>query len=471
MNLERSTILHFSTQIAITVSGFVATFVIARLLGSSSLGAYTVVVALVFWLSLPVTAIGEAVNKRVSEGKRRGEFLTAGFLLTVAGVLLVGVPLLLFDDLLNEYLGASLALLFVFLYASNAGFEWILSALKGQKRVAHSGGVQAIERVIRTATQVGLILLGWKVGGLVLGHALSLGIAALSGIVFFRVRPAVPSVEQFRSLLRYARYSWLGALKTRSFAWMDTIVLSFFVVDSLIGIYEVAWTLASVFALVSISIQRTLFPEVSELGVEEEYDRIRSFLREGVIFTGVFGIPGLFGAAILGSSILSMYRPEFTRGETILIVLIIARMAAAYGRQFMSVINAIDRPDVAFRINLLFVVSNMGLNVVLVWQFGWYGAAVATTVSAVLLLLTAYYSLDSLIGAPKVPVGEIGKQVLAATVMAAVIAPLNYYSPAGHHFTLGLVGFGAAIYAGLLYALSPYVRTKFRTVVPAVENL
>jgi O-antigen/teichoic acid export membrane protein len=50
---------------------------------------------------------------------------------------------------------------------------------------------------------------------------------------------------------------------------MDTLVLAIFVSNSLIAVYEVAWNLASLFAIFGSSISRTLFPEISKLSSEK----------------------------------------------------------------------------------------------------------------------------------------------------------------------------------------------------------
>ena len=248
---------------------------------------------------------------------------------------------------------------------------------------------------------------------------------------------------------------------------MDTIVLAFFVPSALIGIYEVSWTLASTLALVSMSVRQTLFPELSELSVEENYDRVHHYLNEGLVFTGVFAIPGLFGAAVIGPEILKIYRPEFTRGATILLVLIVARTVAAFGAQFLSAINAVDRPDIAFRINLVFVVSNVVLNVVLISQFGWYGAAAATALSATITLTLGYLALASIIGRPESPYQEIAHEFGASLVMAGTVYALAGAVPGSHYATVALVLVGGTVYAAVLVALSTRVRQKAVALLPA----
>lgn len=466
MRLGRTTVVHFGSQVLLSLAGFVATFLIARLLGAETLGVYAVATALLFVLNVPATAIANATNKRLSEGIDRGGYLSAGIGLNAVvggGLALLVVAL---AEYVDGYVGAPVSDLIAVLILANVAFLTANGALQGQKRVARAGVLQALERTGRTAGQVALIVLGYGLAGLLVGHAASLAAAAVLGALLFEIRPSLPSRTQLRRIVEYARYSWLGTLETRAFGWMDTIVLGVFVAPALIGIYEVAWTLASTLALVGNSVQQTLFPEMSELGIDENYERIHHYLNEGLVFVGVFAIPGLFGAAVLGSAILSIYRPEFQRGAYVLLVLILARIVAAYGQQFVTVINAIDRPDVAFRINLVFVASNVLLNVVFVVEFGWYGAAVATLLSAAISLTLGYAGLRQLIGAPDVPYREIARQVAASVVMVvALLGPVSVL-PSNHYATVALVAFGAAVYVAVLLVLSGRVREKARGLVP-----
>lgn len=467
MRFGRTAAAYFASQVVLSLAGFLATFFIARLLGASALGTYAVAVAVLFWLKVPTNGIKWAINKRVSEGTDRGAYVSAGMLLILAVAAIVSTIVLVFKGHVDRYVGAAVSGLIVSMYIANVVYDAVGGALQGQKKVAHYGFVNVVERIGRLTAQVGLILLGYGVSGLVVGHAASLVVAAVVGIALFDVRPMIPTRRHFASLLDYGRYSWLGSLQTQMFGWMDTTLLAFFVASSLIGIYEVAWTLASTLALISNAVQQTLFPELSDLGTDDRFDRIHHYLNEGLVFTGIFVIPGLFGAAILGPRILQIYRPEFRQGSTILLILIAARGIAAFGSQFLSGINALDRPDVAFKINGVFVVTNLTLNAILIWRFGWYGAAAATAISACLMAGLGYYGLSALIGRPSIPVFEIGKQVLAAVVMAVVVFVLTEMAPGGHYLTIGIVGIGAIVYSVVLVVISARVRQKAMSLLPA----
>ena len=476
MRLGKTAALHFGSRVVITLSGFAATFLIALFLGPSGLGQYSVALSLgFFWLVIPANGVAKSMKKRMSEGEDPAGFLGGGLALNAVVAAVGGVAILTAGDVLGGIVSRNREIMRVLitydteiaaLFVGAVVYRSTIASLEGQKRVAFGGGLEASERVIRTAFQVVVLYLGLRVAGITLGHAGSLVVVAVAALAISDVRPRVPSVEQLRSLLEYAKFAWMGALRGRVFGWLDTLVLSFFVGASLIGIYEAAWGIASMLAMASASISRTLFPEVSDISGSEQFDQIRHYLDEALAFSGVFVIPGLFGALVLGERILRFYRPEFAQGTGILLILITAYLADVYASQLMNVVNAIDRPDVAFRVNVVFVAVNAVLNVVLVWRYGWYGAAVATAVSTGLRTVGGYVVLRTLIGSISVPTGEMAKQLAASVVMAVGVWPLTGRVPAGRPGTLVLVGFGAAIYGTVWLALSTRARTKVTGLLP-----
>jgi O-antigen/teichoic acid export membrane protein len=147
-------------------------------------------------------------------------------------------------------------------------------------------------------------------------------------------------------------------------------------------------------------------------------------------------------------------------------ILDVAYAAAGCAPQFRSGMNGVGRHEAAFRSNIGFVAANAVLNAVLIWQFGWYGAAVATAVSTGLRGLAGYAVLSRIIGRLSVPAGEISRQVGASLLMGAVVWPLAGYVPDGRPGTLGVVALGAAVYGGALLALSGRTRDKLRLVLP-----
>jgi O-antigen/teichoic acid export membrane protein len=476
MRLGKTALSHFVSQVVVTLSGFAATFLIAVVLGAEGLGQYAVVVSLgFFWLLIPANAVTTAVKKRMSEGETPGRFLGGGMLLN-AGIGAVLIALVLSaGELLGGVVSRDRELMVVLIefdteiaaiVLAAIAFRTVRSALHGQKRVAESGWLKAAERAARTVLQVGALVLGLGVAGISFGHAASLLLVAAAGILLSRHRPRVPSVADLQSLIEYARFAWVGALRSRVFGWLDTLVLSVFVSASLIGIYEAAWGIASMLAIASSSISHTLFPEISDISTDGGVDQVRHYLDEALAFSAMFVIPGLAGIAVLGTRVLSFYRPEFGRGTGILLILVVAYLVDVFASQFTSVINAVDRPDAAFRVNLLFIVTNIVLNVVLVWQVGWYGAAIATAVSAGLRAVAGYWVLESIIGTITIPFAPLGRQVAAALVMAAAVYPVVSLAPAGRIGTLLLVGFGGVVYGGVLLVIAPRIRSKTLALLP-----
>jgi len=129
----------------------------------------------------------------------------------------------------------------------------------------------------------------------------------------------------------------------------------------------------------------------------------------------------------------------------------------------LNTVDAVDRPDLTFRINAIFVVLNVILNVLLIWQFGWYGAAVATTISAGVGLGLGYYYAKTIIEV-SIPVGEIAKQLVAACIMGFIVYSGRLLFGESLATVIGLVVLGAAVYFSALLFYPLISETLLRTI-------
>lgn len=466
MRIGQSSAINFASEVAASFLGFVATVYLARTLGPGPLGVYFVVLAVLIWLKvIGGFGVQTAVRKRMSEAGEDGPYLTAGMVLQLAIYLLIVLVLYVTAPYVTAYVrGVSVfvlaAILLVVLLLS-----FVTNTLDGAHLVHVSSLLKPLERLLRSGLQVGLVVLGFELGGLLFGYAVGALVAAAVGAFLAPVRPALPERRHFEELVSYARYSWLGTLSARAFASMDTLVLGLFVSSGLIGIYEISWSLASILAVFGTSIGRAMFPEISRLSSESDLSSVSGLVTDSIRYAGLLLIPGLVGVALLGNGILAVYGQEFSRGYLVLVVLVLARLIHIYAVPFTNTLNAIDRPDLAFRIDVSFIVTNVGLNLVLVYLYGWIGAAVATAVSATVAVMLGYSAVDRLTGVT-LPLGDLGRQWMAAIAMGIVIYVGEFFLPTTVPVTVALVGIGAGTYFMALYAISIDFRTTIRNNLP-----
>lgn len=459
MKLGQTSFVTFLSRIGVTVVGFVATVYLANILGAEVLGTYFLTISLLYWLLVfGDLGINSSIRKRLSESESTAGVLTAGIISQIGLFALVAVILVSGSSYVNDYVGAEVALWLVALLATKLSFDFVRYVLEGQHRVHIASLLDPLDRTVRSVVQIALTAASVGLIGLFVGYLAGAIVAVAVGFYFARARVSIPTREDFRSLYTFARYSWLGTVKGRAFLSMDTIILGYFVTsNSIVGIYEVAWNLATIFAIFSGSLTRAIFPEISALN-RTETDRIRDLTSAVVAYSGLFLIPGLVGAILVGDVVLSVYGSEFTAGATVLVVLVLSQLIYAYEEQFVTVLGAMDYPEVIFRINAVFLAVNLGLNILLVPQIGWIGAAIGTTVSAAVGLALSYRSLSRRLDF-EIPWLELLRQVVAAALMGGIVFLGRTALGDSLLVVVPLVFVGAAVYLSLLVTLSEQFRT------------
>ena len=469
MRLGQTSVIYLFSKLAGSALGFVATIYFTRTLGEEIYGFYAITLALVSWLGIVKSVgFGKAIVKRMSEDEEPDAYLAAGTTIKAVLTTLVAAGVLVFQEQVNAYVGQPVAEFVVLLLVVSIFSGLVNSALQGSHRVHVYAPLSTLKQGVRSVAMIALVFVGWELSGMLLGHAI--GTAVIAALGFWIVRPsfAIPRWRHVVRLFDFAKYSWLGSMRSKTFSDVDIIILGAFVSAGLTGVYAVAYTLAKFLDIFGSAIRTTLFPELSKRSAADDADMVRTLTNDALSYAGLFLIPGIVGAALLGDRLMRVYGPGFEVGAQVLTILLVGILAYTYNKQLLNTLNAIDRPDLAFRVNAIFIGANVVLNVALVYTIGWVGAAIATATSAGIGLLFGFHYTRKHV-AFTVPYGEIARQWAAALGMGLVVYAARAFGEArwawipdyNAVFVVGLVGLGAVVYFSLLFSIS----TEFRTTV------
>lgn len=477
MKLGQISVIHFTSKISASILGSISTIYIARVLGSDILGTYSIALAVVSWLGLLGTmGITSAITKRVSEQEDSEAYAIAGLIIIATLFMAISSLVVLFRHNINDYVGFPAVPFIIGMLGVLLVYNLITSLLTGKHLVHITGIFSPVKTGSRAGIQIGAIIFGFGVAGLFGGYIIGYLIVIMLGsyIVVKKFNSIViPEQKHFIRIIDYAKFSWLGSLRSNAFNWVDIALLGFFVSNSLIGYYTVAWNISQFLIIFGASLSQTLFPEMSKISSEKSPKEVSSLLNTGLSYAGLFIIPGLVGGGILGERLLRIYGPDFVQARVVLVILIIATLVQSYQNQITTTLNAIDRPDLAFRVNIVFIGANIALNALLIYFFGWVGAAVATATSVFISFCIGYLYLESIVDF-HIPVREILKQVLASAIMgvfvwSALVAEQEYIH-IDHNLllTFSLVILGAAVYIVSLLSLSATFRRVIKNNLPYV---
>lgn len=479
MNIGKTSFIVFLSKVVASALGFVATIYFARYLGAEVLGIYSGIIALISWLQiLSGPGVGVATRKRISEGDHPGEDMTASIVLFVGSFCLITVLLVLFREPVESYLSGftqysslSVVWFIIGILFTVVLFTYVSVVLQGQHRVHIAGFLEPIRTALRSVIQIALVVTGLSLVGMLTGYLLGTIVVSAIGFWFITIRPKWPTVNRFHSILSYAKYSWLAALKSRIFSNLDILVLTALVPASLVGIYSAAWSIAGFISLFGHAVGQAVFPEVSQATNKNNSEEVKRILENAIAFAGVIAIPGFVGGFILDNHILRIYGSEFLDGTEVLWLLLLAVLIFTYMRQFQNALNAMDHPEIAFRVNILFVSANIVLNVSFVIMLGWVGAALASVVSTGFGLIFSYTYLVKTVPV-ELPIVEITKQILASISMGVFIIVIQTnidnigLNLPNFVLVLVLVTLGAAIYGGTLMLLSHRFRQTIYRNIP-----
>jgi len=457
MNLTRSSLKLFVVNMSNSAISFLGIMYFARELGPVPLGVFFLFQALLGLLVIPADlGLRGAVEKRISEGKSEGEFLSSAITLKGGLLLIIVMAILLFQVSVNDYLGADLAILLALALLLQEASRLSVFTLRGELRVGETATLEAARQLTWVGVSIILLSVGLGPRALVFGLLSGMTVMLVWGWRKISTPLTRPTFKQASSLFDYGKYNFISAVGGYFYKWMDVALLGLLLTQTDVGAYEVAWRVTLIPVLLSTAIAKSIFPQLSKWDADGTKQKIEKTVRNALTPSLILVIPSFFGVLVFAREILRfMFGPEYTIAWLVLIVLMGEKLFQAPHKILGRGLKAIDKPELTAYATVVSLGINLLLNVVLILKIGLIGAAVATAASFALNTALHAYFLSRYVSI-QVSSVEIGWLVVSSTLMAGALYILKSHLVVdGLLNLLLLIGLGVVIYSASLMLYKP----------------
>lgn len=215
---------------------------------------------------------------------------------------------------------------------------------------------------------------------------------------------------------------------------LDTLIASFLITGSISWLYYADRLLEFPLGLFGIGIATVVLPSLSKLHSKNDPKQFSATLDWGIKVISLFGWPALAGLMVLAQPIIMVLfmRGEFSQTDVLQVSMaLFAYLSGLLSFMFIKVLApgyyARQDTKTPVKIGIKAMVANMVFNLMLAPFFGYVGLAIATTMSATLNAWMLYRGLKQT-NIYHISINTkifIGKLMLAASVMAAVVYQLS----------------------------------------------
>jgi len=439
------------SRIVLKVIGGVFFIVLARVLGATEMGLYTLAFTLLNFCSL-LSAFGLntlLVRDVAQDPSRLDRYMTAALLLRLGLAALCLLGLVAAGWALGlPARPRRLLLFFGLLLFPEMVYKTVGLTLNIVQRIAAGAVIAVAGTVLRVLLGLGALALGMGLEGVV-GAYLAAGLLE-AGIVLGAVaaysrlpRPAFDGPfagRLVREALPFAAISLLGVIYFK----IDFVMLAAYREASEVGIYGVCYTLVDFLMYIPFSLTTAAFPVLARRAAEA--GSLRRMAEQAGRWLLLAGLPVPVAGLLLGTPLLALlYGEGYRGGGPVLAVLLWAVPGLFLNALCADLLYARGRQRVAVGILAVGIVANVALNLWLIPPLGAVGAAAATVATEALTFALALTAVGRTLGASPRLDREALKPLLASAGMALAIWPLREGSLAA------AIPLGAGAYlAGLL---------------------
>lgn len=378
----------FVGEIGSRIARGILTIIAARLLGASTFGIFTYILAFGGIVTFFEDAgIGMFTTREIAKSPtEKYNIFTSSLNLKIILIIISIVVFFTIGTTLSINTESFLLIIAVSIVLLTDAFQgFFVSVLRAQERMHQESYIKIISASSVFFFGLLFISLAPTATNLALGYALG-GLVGL-GFALFYIRNYLKKFTLFRIKKQYIRdifkTSWpytIVLLSSLMILNVDTLFLGAFTNSETVGQYNAANRLVQIAYILPQVITITLFPRVVQNIRENNY--IQTLFKKINITLFIGATITVIGSILLAPVVIPfLFGAEYQDSIQIFTILSLGFIPVFLGQNFNNFVFAFDNQKSFVAINILGFLLNIGLNILLIPAFGTSGAAFATVTS------------------------------------------------------------------------------------------
>lgn len=451
------------------IAGFLINLVLTRTLGAHLYGIYSYLnVISGFVLKISNLGSDNSILKFVpyyeDDQYQRSAMVILAYITSLAASVTIALGLYVFAPLintitLNDPIFVDVLRIFAFIIPFNTLRNLIAAMFKSYEDMFSS---VLIKKIVSPISRLGAVLvalgLGYSLYGIIAATVVAAGLTALFGLWLIHrqldddlipVNPSKKATEFYNFTLPLL-ISDVGSVFYKK---IDLLMVGVFLASSAVGVYNIAALLATFLALPMTAFNQLFPPIASKLysrNKMSDLNKIYAITNRWILTLTLFPFLSLVAFT---DRILLIFGPEFVSGATVLLFLSTAQLISSTVGPSGYVLMMTDHQYMTMINNGSSAILNVILNYYFILQFGFIGAAVATSLVVTLVnlakLVEVWY-FEGLFPFNR----QYYKPLFAGLISGISMSFIGSISQAHFFIVLSIGGgVGALLYGGVLYLL------------------
>jgi len=374
-------------------------------------GLYSIALIIIgIFIGIGSLGLSDGLTRYLSQYYEKKDYINAkklvrkAVMLSIASGVFFGIVLYSTSEVISKNLFHNLNLTYYLkLFSIAIPFaitaNLLLATIRAKQKIkTYSFIVNISQNALRIAFVFILILMGLRQEAVPLSHLLSaIGLFLLATIFFIRNNSSKEEPTKnkespiFKEVLIYSWPIAVVGLLYGLLYWVDSLVIGYYKDASLIGTYNVAITIISLFGIAPDLFIQLLFPFVSGKLAAKKGEIIKEVSTQIIKWVFLINIPLLFLLFAFPETIIKIiFGPASTSAAPALRILTISGIFTSFISIFTNLISAAGKTRVILYWFMAFTTINLALGIYLVPIFSLAGAAYATTISSTLFFIASF---------------------------------------------------------------------------------